>query len=94
MSWMTNPTSRHFFVNNSAGNCERNAARQQEAEDKKSTVIISAYGDMSNIRNAMSKAAVEADGPTNSPPREALLFARQRVDNFRKEAGLRSRFSF
>jgi len=90
---MTNPTLRHCFVNNPAGNCERSASRQQEAEDK-STIIVSAYGDMSNIRNAMSKAAVEADGPTNSPPQEALLLAWRRVDNFRKEVGLRFRFSF
>src|SRR4029078_2859296 len=27
----------------------------QEAEDKKSTIIVSAYGDMSNIRTAMNR---------------------------------------
>jgi adenylate cyclase len=31
----------------------------QEAEDKKSTVIISAYGDMSNIRTAMNRGAFD-----------------------------------
>ncbi|MGA8314339.1 MAG: response regulator, partial [Bradyrhizobium sp.] len=29
----------------------------QEAEDKKSTIIVSAYGDMSNIRTAMNRGA-------------------------------------
>src|SRR5260370_42413614 len=29
-------------------------ARLQEAEDKKSPIIVSAYGDMSNIRTAMN----------------------------------------
>src|ERR1700751_4475810 len=32
-------------------------AKLQEAEDKKSTIIVSAYGDMSNIRTAMNRAA-------------------------------------
>src|ERR1700704_6483596 len=32
-------------------------AKLQEAEDKKSTVIVSAYGDMSNIRTAMNRGA-------------------------------------
>src|SRR5438270_13870619 len=32
-------------------------ARLQQAEDKKSTVIVSAYGDMSTIRTAMSRGA-------------------------------------
>src|ERR1700712_362506 len=31
----------------------------QEAEDKKSTVIVSAYGDMSNIRPAMNRGAFD-----------------------------------
>jgi class 3 adenylate cyclase/CheY-like chemotaxis protein len=31
----------------------------QEAEDKKSTVIVSAYGDMSNIRTAMNRGAFD-----------------------------------
>ncbi len=31
----------------------------QEAEDKKSTIIISAYGDMSNIRTAMNRGAFD-----------------------------------
>src|SRR5438067_1871595 len=34
-------------------------ARLQEAEDKKSTVIVSAYGDMSNIRTAMNRGAFD-----------------------------------
>src|SRR3954466_11154864 len=34
-------------------------AKLQEAEDKKSTVIISAYGDMSNIRTAMNRGAFD-----------------------------------
>ena len=31
----------------------------QEADDKKSTVIVSAYGDMSNIRTAMNRGAFD-----------------------------------
>jgi DNA-binding NtrC family response regulator len=31
----------------------------QEAEEKKSTVIVSAYGDMSNIRTAMNRGAFD-----------------------------------
>jgi class 3 adenylate cyclase len=31
----------------------------QEAEDKKSTIIVSAYGDMSNIRTAMNRGAFD-----------------------------------
>src|ERR1700731_3805235 len=31
----------------------------QEAEDKKSTIIVSAYGDMSNIRTAMNRGALD-----------------------------------
>src|SRR6187455_712866 len=31
----------------------------QEAEDRKSTVIVSAYGDMSNIRTAMNRGAFD-----------------------------------
>jgi adenylate cyclase len=31
----------------------------QEAEDKKSTIIVSAYGDMSNIRTAMNRGAID-----------------------------------
>ena len=34
-------------------------AKLQEAEDKKSTVIVSAYGDMSNIRTAMNRGAFD-----------------------------------
>jgi len=34
-------------------------ARLQEADDKKSTVIVSAYGDMSNIRTAMNRGAFD-----------------------------------
>lgn len=34
-------------------------ARLQEAEDKKSTIIVSAYGDMSNIRMAMNRGAFD-----------------------------------
>ena len=34
-------------------------ARLQEAEDKKSTIIVSAYGDMSNIRTAMNRGAFD-----------------------------------
>src|SRR6202171_6796726 len=34
-------------------------ARLQEAEDKKSTIIVSAYGDMSNIRIAMNRGAFD-----------------------------------
>jgi adenylate cyclase len=34
-------------------------ARLQEAEDKKWTVIVSAYGDMSNIRTAMNRGAFD-----------------------------------
>jgi adenylate cyclase len=34
-------------------------AKLQEAEDKKSTVIVSAYGDMSNIRAAMNRGAFD-----------------------------------
>jgi adenylate cyclase len=33
--------------------------RLQEAEDKKSTIIVSAYGDMSNIRTAMNRGAFD-----------------------------------
>ena len=35
------------------------AAKLQEAEDKKSTIIVSAYGDMSNIRTAMNRGAFD-----------------------------------
>src|ERR1700742_1673036 len=34
-------------------------ARLQEADDKKSTIIVSAYGDMSNIRTAMNRGAFD-----------------------------------
>src|SRR6059058_28599 len=34
-------------------------AKLQEAEDRKSTVIVSAYGDMSNIRTAMNRGAFD-----------------------------------
>jgi len=34
-------------------------AMLQEAEDKKSTIIVSAYGDMSNIRTAMNRGAFD-----------------------------------
>ena len=34
-------------------------AKLQEAEDKKSTIIVSAYGDMSNIRTAMNRDAFD-----------------------------------
>src|SRR5690242_931361 len=34
-------------------------AKLQEAEDKKSTIIVSAYGDMSNIRAAMNRGAFD-----------------------------------
>src|SRR3981189_3965915 len=33
-------------------------AKLQEAEDKTSTIIVSAYGDMSNIRTAMNRGAL------------------------------------
>lgn len=33
--------------------------RLQEAEEKKSTIIVSAYGDMSNIRTAMNRGAFD-----------------------------------
>jgi len=33
--------------------------RLQETEDKKSTIIVSAYGDMSNIRTAMNRGAFD-----------------------------------
>src|SRR3954454_7219997 len=34
-------------------------AKLQEADDKKSTIIVSAYGDMSNIRTAMNSGAFD-----------------------------------
>jgi adenylate cyclase len=34
-------------------------AKLQEGEDKKSTIIVSAYGDMSNIRTAMNRGAFD-----------------------------------
>ena len=34
-------------------------ARLQEGDDKKSTIIVSAYGDMSNIRTAMNRGAFD-----------------------------------
>src|SRR5471032_179207 len=34
-------------------------AKLHEAEDKKSTIIVSAYGDMSNIRTAMNRGAFD-----------------------------------
>ncbi|MGY4344295.1 YesN/AraC family two-component response regulator [Bradyrhizobium sp. GM7.3] len=34
-------------------------AKLQEADDKKSTIILSAYGDMSNIRTAMNRGAFD-----------------------------------
>jgi len=34
-------------------------AKLQEAEDSKSTIIVSAYGDMSNIRTAMNRGAFD-----------------------------------
>src|SRR3978361_1930309 len=34
-------------------------ARLQEADDKKSAIIVSAYGDMSNIRSAMNRGAFD-----------------------------------
>ena len=34
-------------------------ARLQEGEEKKSTIIVSAYGDMSNIRTAMNRGAFD-----------------------------------
>src|SRR5215510_5322119 len=34
-------------------------AKLQEADDRKSTIIVSAYGDMSNIRTAMNRGAFD-----------------------------------
>src|SRR6201988_1727887 len=34
-------------------------AKLQEADDKKSTILVSAYGDMSNIRTAMNRGAFD-----------------------------------
>ena len=34
-------------------------AKLQEGEEKKSTIIVSAYGDMSNIRTAMNRGAFD-----------------------------------
>src|SRR5215217_8063017 len=34
-------------------------AKLQEADDKKSTIILSAYGDMSNIRTSMNRGAFD-----------------------------------
>jgi len=34
-------------------------AKLQESEDKKSTIVVSAYGDMSNIRTAMNRGAFD-----------------------------------
>src|SRR3978361_257267 len=34
-------------------------AKLQEADDKKSTIIVSAYGDMANIRTAMNRGAFD-----------------------------------
>jgi len=46
----------------------------QEAEDKKSTIIVSAYGDMSNIRTAMNRGAFRF-------PHQADRFRRSRNDH-------------
>jgi CheY-like chemotaxis protein len=40
----------------------------QEAEDKKSTIIVSAYGDMSNIRTAMNRGRSRAGWPAMARP--------------------------
>ena len=37
----------------------KDVLKLQEAEDKKSTIIVSAYGDMSNIRTAMNRGAFD-----------------------------------
>ena len=46
----------------------------QEAEDKISTIIVSAYGDMSNIRTAMNRGAFDfLTKPIDFPDLEATI---------------------
>ena len=56
-------------------------AKLQEAEDKKSTIIVSAYGDMSNIRTAMNRGAFDF---LTKPIDFALL--RQEIDTRLEQA--------
>ena len=56
-------------------------AKLQEAEDKKSTIIVSAYGDMSNIRVAMNRGAFDF---LTKPIDFALL--RQEIDTRLEQA--------
>ena len=53
----------------------------QEAEEKKSTIIVSAYGDMSNIRTAMNRGAFDF---LTKPIDFALL--RQQIDTRLEQA--------
>ena len=56
-------------------------ARLQEGEEKKSTIIVSAYGDMSNIRTAMNRGAFDF---LTKPIDFALL--RQQIDTRLEQA--------
>jgi adenylate cyclase len=53
----------------------------QEAEDRKSTIIVSAYGDMSNIRTAMNRGAFDF-------PDQADRFRRPRNDASTRPSGM------
>jgi len=59
----------------------------QEAEDKKSTIIVSAYGDMSNIRAAMNRGAFDfLTKPIDLSDLESTIERTLRHVEFLKEA--------
>jgi adenylate cyclase len=59
----------------------------QEAEDKLSTIIVSAYGDMSNIRTAMNRGAFDfLTKPIDFPDLEATIAKTLRHVEFLRDA--------
>jgi adenylate cyclase len=62
-------------------------AKLQEAEDKLSTVIVSAYGDMTNIRTAMNRGAFDfLLKPIDFPDLEATITKTIRHVEFIRDA--------
>jgi adenylate cyclase len=59
----------------------------QEAEDKLSTIVVSAYGDMSNIRTAMNRGAFDfLTKPIDFPDLEATIAKTLRHVEFLRES--------
>ena len=62
-------------------------AKLQEAEDKLSTIVVSAYGDMSNIRTAMNRGAFDfLTKPIDFPDLEATITKTLRHVEFLRDA--------